>query len=140
MAFPWYAAWSRKIQSFYAQRNDEQHRTLLMHNAIWIFHHGPIATGLTVDHADRQTLDNRISGLRLATRSQQTQNRGLNSNNTSGYRGVSRNHRNWQAKIGIGYKRIPLGTFPTPEEAAHAYDAAAVIYFDPAFVQLNFPT
>lgn len=54
------------------------------------------------------------------------------SRGVSKYRGVARHHHNgrWEARIGrvFGNKYLYLGTYGTQEEAAHAYDVAAVEY------------
>lgn len=75
--------------------------------------------------------------VRWATPSQQTINRRLGKNNTSGFRGVyPAAHRNlksrWAAKIGsdiLKPREVHLGTFDTAEEAANMYDQFAVQIF-----------
>ena len=63
----WYANWAPKTRSFYANRNvptgleHPRQRSLRMHNAIWQYHNGPAPEGLTVDHADRDSLNNCLS-------------------------------------------------------------------------------
>ncbi|KAG0469049.1 hypothetical protein HPP92_018377 [Vanilla planifolia] len=57
------------------------------------------------------------------------------SRGISKYRGVARHHHNgrWEARIGRvqGNKYLYLGTFSTQEEAAHAYDVAALEFRGP---------
>ena len=66
-------------------------------------------------------------------------NNGLRSNNTSGYRGVSKTKYGYQAQIWFKGKLTHLGYFNTRRQAAVAYDHAVHKHRLPKS-QLNFPT
>jgi len=93
-----------------------------------------------VDHISGDTLFNVRRNLRVVTRSNNQMNRKTPSNSSSGYKGVSKNFdgkkKPWIARIYVGGKRIRIGTFYTSEEAAMAYDNAALQYFG-EFARLN---
>lgn len=80
------------------------------------------------DHKDRKTLNNYKSNLRGCTRSENGMNRPKQKNNTSGYKGVSKNGKNWKAQIKTK-KSIHLGTFKRKTDAAGAYNQAAIEHF-----------
>ncbi len=91
---------------------------------------------LEVNHINQNTLDNRRENLRLATTQQNQFNRKLQKNNKSGFKGVvfhdSGGHhlkRPWRVFIQINKKKKHVGYFQTPEEAARAYDDAAVEHY-----------
>lgn len=107
-------------------------RTIYLHRLI--VDPGP---GLTVDHANRDKLDNRRANLRAATRRQQNANQGRRADNTTGYRGVGRARDRWRAQIDVGGGRQRfLGYHATAEAAAAAYNAAAIAEFG-EFAVLN---
>ena len=92
-----------------------------------------------LDHEDGDGLNCRRKNLRPATRSQNAINRKINKSNTSGFKGVHRciDRSNWRACIWVESRLIHLGMFPSAEEAARAYDRAAVKHFG-EFARLNF--
>lgn len=79
-----------------------------------------------VDHVNLNRLDNRRENIRRCDKCKNSVNRPLQKNNTSGYRGVRRSNRKWEARIKVSGKQIHIGTFDTPELAAGAYDMAMI--------------
>lgn len=84
-----------------------------------------LVLGKRADHINGNGLDNRLINLREATPGQNRMNSRRNTNNTSGYKGVSRFGSRWKAQITFNYQRIYLGLFDTIEAAAQAYDMKA---------------
>jgi len=84
-----------------------------------------------IDHINMDKLDNRKSNLRFATNAENHANRGLNKNNSSGYKGVifDESRRKWRAFIHVGGRSIFLGRFKKKDDAATAYNKAAENYF-----------
>lgn len=84
----------------------------------------PPPVGYFYDHINRNCLDNRRDNLRVVSHSQNMFNRTMNYNNTSNYIGVVwfKRDKNWRALIRHAGKRLYLGTFADPIEAAKAYD------------------
>lgn len=99
------------------------------HRLIWMMANGQtIPDGMQVDHINRNKHDNRPSNLRLVTGSQNRCNTGKSRSNRTGFKGVSycRTRRRLQAIIKLNGKQHKLGWFVTAEEAAAAYDRAAI--------------
>ena len=96
--------------------------------------------GFDTDHINRNKLDNRKDNLRIATRSQNSYNKPVMAKSISGYKGVSLFKRTgkWTAQICPNYKKIHLGYFNTPIEAAVAYDKKALEIIGD-YASLNFP-
>jgi hypothetical protein len=80
---------------------------------------------------DRNPLNLHRNNIRPGTKSKIGGKRKLNSNNTSGIKGVSwmANRQRWQVSIKADGKSRFLGLFENKEEAAEAYARAAEKYF-----------
>lgn len=91
-----------------------------------------------IDHKNGNGLDNRKENLRLCTHAENFRNRDKSVTNTSGYKGVTWNkqHRKWMAQISINYKRKTIGVFHSKDQAAIAYNIAALKYHG-EFARLN---
>jgi hypothetical protein len=97
-----------------------------------------------VDHKNRCTWDCTRDNLRIATKQQNTWNKSVQRNNSTGLKGVcyerdSPYQNKYRAKITYNGRRFYLGRFFTAEEAAIAYDNAARQYFG-EFACLNYPS
>ena len=137
MQWKWHAA----VRGRYAARDT---RSFNRRRGSIVYMHDVVATrvGLSgkIDHANRNTLDNRRHNLRPATGSQNGANRGPQANNTSGYKGVVRVRGRWRAQIKVNQRFHSLGHFPLTEigkmEAARTYNRAAIQHFG-EFAVLN---
>ena len=102
----------------------------MAHHIAWLYVYGVLPDG-DIDHINRQKSDNRISNLRLVTKSDNQHNLPKKKSNTSGITGVYFNKHSWVAQITYKGKVIYLGSFATKQEAAdRRKKAEEVLEFD----------
>lgn len=127
-AFKWFVA------------KDGHARTTITRNGkrVALFMHNFVAGNPAVvwDHRNQNKLDNRRINLRPASNSQNNINRAGWS--SAGYKGVTRTKWGFWARLGSNGKRLSLGLHKSAEDAARAYDLAALEHFG-EFAHLNFP-
>lgn len=99
------------------------------HRLAWIYTHG-FVPDTDIDHIDGNTSNNRMTNLRLATRSQNNAN-SPKSLGRSGVRGAiwHKASGRWRSAIRVNGRIISLGYFSSPEDAAAAYTVACRKYF-----------
>jgi HNH endonuclease len=101
----------------------------LAHRLAWLLAHGEWPRG-EIDHTDGEPSNNRITNLRVVTRTQNNINTKLSRNNTSGITGViwDRRKRKWWAQLKLYGRLKHLGYFTSKEEAETARLQAAVAH------------
>ena len=110
-------------------------RKILMHRIIV-----SVPFGLEIDHINGNGCDNQRDNLRICTHQQNVRNcKKCTKDTSSKYKGVCwhKTNRKWQAYIGANKKVIYLGYFDIEDDAARAYNVAALHYFG-EFAKPNF--
>lgn len=83
-----------------------------------------------VDHIDGDRVNNSWSNLRVVTVGENNKNRGIGSNNTTGFNGVywDKTHKKWQALIQASDRLKHLGYLDNIEDAVACREKANKVY------------
>lgn len=102
----------------------------LEHVLAWLYVYGEWPSQ-QIDHKDNDKANNRLSNLRLATNSQNHINKGLQRNNTSGFKGVSWDTQiqKWRARIKVNGVNKYVGVFDDVAAAGAARAEAERKFF-----------
>jgi hypothetical protein len=100
---------------------------------VWYAVNGPIPKGMQINHKNHDRADDRLSNLELVSSKENARYRRKPRTNSSGYKGVRKvvykNKISYRALIVVDNKFISIGCFSSPEEAALAYNNAALLHF-----------
>ena len=96
------------------------------HRLAWLYTYGQFPA-TDIDHKNLNPQDNRLSNLRIATRSQNQANREKLTTNKCGFKGVNfhKASNKFVAQISFQGKKLYLGGYDTPEQASLIYQQNA---------------
>lgn len=112
-------------------------RLFLAHRLAWLYVYG-VWPKAQIDHIDRNRSNNRIANLREATYMENNRSFTKRCNCSSEFIGVNwcKRQKKWVARIRVNKNRKFIGLFASEEQAAIAYNKAALAR-DSAFHNLN---
>lgn len=127
--FDYLNQWKWYNHSGYARRDiiiDGRKKSIHMHRVI-----ANTPEGMETDHINNNGLDNRRINLRICTHAQNRMNNKIQSNNKSGFAGVSwyKRDKTWAANIELNGKAYYLGRYNNIEDAINAYKEKAIELF-----------
>ena len=95
-------------------------RNIRLNRLVWMYFKGE--TEKEIDHKDGDRLNNELSNLREASRTENNINRASHIDNKSGFKGVVEYDGKFKAFTKVDGMTKNLGTFNTAKEASKAYE------------------
>jgi len=118
-------AFNKALNCFYIAVDGKRLRS---HRVAWFYMTGSWPKH-EIDHIDGNPANNVFSNLREADSSQNKANRRINSNNSTGFKGVVPDGGKFKAFIQFRGKKRYLGSYDTPQAAHLAYKTTEKLVF-----------
>ncbi len=133
--YVWYVG--NRGYAYRIHRDGDTRTHVVMHRQILGLDHDDCRV---TDHANGNKIDNRRENLRICMQRENMRNQKLPRHNSTGYKGVHRVRTTgrFAAQITINDHCHQIGSFDTADEAAHAYNKAAIECHG-EFARLNVP-
>lgn len=132
LKYKWCAWYNKSSKSFYAKAyaitESGKKSVITLHRYLTKASGRPQC----VDHINGNTLDNRQNNLRVCSPAENNKNRTKpHPKSTSGYRGVCwvKSKNKYKAYISLNNKHKHLGYYNNPEDAARAFNKAAIVVY-----------
>jgi len=120
--------WYISYYGYVVAHNPKINKSVFLHRFIF-----NCKKGDTIDHINRNKLDNRKENLRIVSQSKNVFNSPIRSNNTTGVTGVTIEYiggiKKYRSQILKNYKHICLGRFEKFNDAVRARKDAEIKYF-----------
>lgn len=112
--------YAQRLVYKYISKGQYSKKSVLMHRHIM-----KPPKNMVIDHINRDKLDNRKINLRVVTQAENTFNKGIQSNNKSGYRCIhwDNTRKKWVVQVKILNKNKFVGRFGDFQEAIRARDS-----------------
>lgn len=108
-------------------RVDIAGKTYAVHRVCWFLYYGSWPEG-DIDHINHDRKDNRLSNLRVVSRTENMKNATKSKANSSGHTGVTwcKQQSQWAAQVCVAGKNKKIGRFDSLEEAVLARNKANI--------------
>jgi hypothetical protein len=121
--YKWRAKPGKKTMYAVRSDNTKNYNDYHMHRQIA----GLGQSKLSIDHIDRDGLNNTRSNLRIANAQLQGLNMSQRSDCTTGVPGVALHHGKWRARVAVNGKRYTLGYYSNMADATHVMNTVNAI-------------
>lgn len=120
--------WRVETNGYVSTGNNKSKKKEYQHHIVLDFQNS-FAKGIVIDHKNNNTCDNRKINLRVCSKHNNSKNKKIAKNNTSGVSGVYHKSNKWTSYININKKCTVIGIYNTFDEAVKSRLEAEKRYY-----------